>query len=383
MQVIPSSLNPILTIISNILQPGVQVREVVRKLTRKRGLELRYQGSSETTIKLIYRWWQSRASFYLLVLLLLISPVSMAQNTLFDQAVQAYQDGQIGEAARIWHELANAGDVKSQYNLGLLYEEGRGLPLRPDLAAYWYRSAARQGYNDALFNLGGLYFEGNGVPKIIQEAVNLWTLAADQGMTDAQYNLGSILAKGTKVPRDLDKARAWLQSAADLGHQQAAILLGSLPRSQLRAELRAPLDQAPLPVTRYQNLLQKSADTAGGSTRTNRIFRENWIKAQQEKMYTVVISNFPAPISAEIFSKSSRLDGPYAILRSKKDETMVCNGVFPTRKDAYERMKQFRHSNLLPKDTKVKTRNFGWVQGEMDGTVQHNTSFLPASRKPK
>lgn len=166
------------------------------------------------------------------------NPFGGAGGDPFDRAVQAYSDGLIGEAVRIWHKLAEEGNVKAQYNLGLLYEEGKGVPQRPDLAAFWYRTAARQGYTDALFNLGGLYYRGSGVPRITEEAVKLWTIAAEHGMGDAQYNLAVVLLEGDGIPRDPDKAREWLRIAAVNGHPDAAALLEALIAQQAKAASR-------------------------------------------------------------------------------------------------------------------------------------------------
>src|SRR3546814_8384958 len=42
----------------------------------------------------------------------------------------------------------------SQYRLGLMYENGRGVPMDLAEAEKWYGRAAEQGYSGAQYNLG-------------------------------------------------------------------------------------------------------------------------------------------------------------------------------------------------------------------------------------
>ena len=60
---------------------------------------------------------------------------------------------------------AEKGDAGSQYNLGLAYAKGRGIPKDQAEAAKWFRKAAEQGHADAQFSLALRYALGDGVPK--------------------------------------------------------------------------------------------------------------------------------------------------------------------------------------------------------------------------
>ena len=51
-------------------------------------------------------------------------------------------------------QLAEQGDVSSQYNLGQMYAYGEGIPEDDTEAVKWFRLAAEQGYARAQFNLG-------------------------------------------------------------------------------------------------------------------------------------------------------------------------------------------------------------------------------------
>jgi uncharacterized protein len=69
-------------------------------------------------------------------------------------ALKAYQARDYQTAARLWYELANAGDGVAQYNLGRLYAQGEG--VRRDLSeAYkWFYLAriAGRGEGTAALN---------------------------------------------------------------------------------------------------------------------------------------------------------------------------------------------------------------------------------------
>ncbi len=74
-----------------------------------------------------------------------------------DSGISAYASGDFDAAAREFAVLAGKGDMEGQYYLGLLYEEGQGLPKSYDEAVAHYAQAAKQGYLDAYFALGEIY----------------------------------------------------------------------------------------------------------------------------------------------------------------------------------------------------------------------------------
>ena len=67
----------------------------------------------------------------------------------------------------------------------------------------WYRLAAEQGNASAQYNLGVRYANGEGVPQDDAEAVKWYRLAAEQGDASAQYNLGVRHANGEGVPQQI------------------------------------------------------------------------------------------------------------------------------------------------------------------------------------
>ena len=75
----------------------------------------------------------------------------------FPKGFAAYQSGDYATALREWTPLAKQGDAVAQYNLGVMYAQGQGVPQDYKTAVKWYRLAAEQGNADAQYNLGVMY----------------------------------------------------------------------------------------------------------------------------------------------------------------------------------------------------------------------------------
>src|SRR6188768_1068901 len=62
-------------------------------------------------------------------------------------------------------QKAEQGDATAQYNLGVMYDTGKGVPQDYPEARKWFLKAAEQGHSDAQYNLGVMYDTGKGVPQ--------------------------------------------------------------------------------------------------------------------------------------------------------------------------------------------------------------------------
>ena len=107
--------------------------------------------------------------------------VSVAQAD-FDDGVAAYNQGDYATAFKEFKPLAKQGGAAAQYNLGLLYDYGYGVPQDYVEAVKWYRKAAEQGNAEAQRGLGWLYLTGRGVPQDYLLAHMWLNLAAAQGV---------------------------------------------------------------------------------------------------------------------------------------------------------------------------------------------------------
>ena len=141
----------------------------------------------------------------LLALSLALNAPQVSADTI-DDAYDAYQRGDFDTAAKTYRKLAERGDVVAQYNLGVMYDRGQGVPQDYAEAMRWYRLAADQGYADAQLNLGIMYEYGRGLPQ-------------NNIMAHMWYNLAS--ANGAENAGEWRDERAGLMTAADIAKAQA------------------------------------------------------------------------------------------------------------------------------------------------------------------
>jgi TPR repeat protein len=97
----------------------------------------------------------------------------------FEDGQSAYNQGDYATAIKSWQPLAEAGDARAQYMLGLAYGLGRGVPRDYHVAAKWYGRAAEHGVVAAEINLGSMYANGLGVPQDYVQAITWWRKATD------------------------------------------------------------------------------------------------------------------------------------------------------------------------------------------------------------
>ena len=110
---------------------------------------------------------------------------------------------------------AEQGDASAQYNLGLTYDNGIGVPQDFAEAVQWYRRAAKQGLAGAQANLGVMYANGEGVPQDYVAAHRFLNLAGAKGNEKVNEDAGKarnrLAAKMTavQVAEAQRRAREW------------------------------------------------------------------------------------------------------------------------------------------------------------------------------
>ena len=123
----------------------------------------------------------------------------------FDKGLEAYNSGDFKTALAEWTPIAEQGDADAQFNLGLMYENGEGLPENDKTAVKWYTLAAEQGYAIAQRYLGAMYDFGDGVPRNDKTAVKWYTLASYNGNEVARENKDKVTKQMT--PADISTAQ--------------------------------------------------------------------------------------------------------------------------------------------------------------------------------
>jgi localization factor PodJL len=114
------------------------------------------------------------------------------------------------------HALA-ASDPAAEYELGIRYAEGRGLPQSTAEAARWLERAAHAGFAPAQFRFAGLNEKGDGLKKDVQTARKLYLAAAGKGHAKAMHNLAVLYAEGVDGKPDYKAAAQWFQKASNYG----------------------------------------------------------------------------------------------------------------------------------------------------------------------
>jgi len=175
--------------------------------------------------------------------------------------MRAFKNKDYATAFREWKAAAEAGQAEAQFDLGVLYAQGKGVPRDLTVAEQWYRKAAEQGNAEAEFALGQMYSLGWGVPRDEADAMRWFDLAnspdsdgpttdwalvegygvqqdqkqaaywyeraAQKGHAEAQFNLGRLYAAGKGgIPHDEEQALRWVRAAASQGYPPAQARLG-------------------------------------------------------------------------------------------------------------------------------------------------------------
>jgi TPR repeat protein len=173
------------------------------------------------------RWHLRRPSAALiLIIYLLITGLAVAGS--FGEATKAYNSGDYETAYRLIKPLAEQGLPEAQFNIGLMYDKGQGVPQDYAEAAKWYRKAAEQGNAKGQYALGVMYYTGQGVPQDYAEAAKWYRKAAEQGNTSAQFNIGLMYDKGQGVPQNYAEAVKWYRRVAEQGNAEAQYNLGKM-----------------------------------------------------------------------------------------------------------------------------------------------------------
>lgn len=145
----------------------------------------------------------------LLLTLALLWPVGAVAD--FQAGVEAAQRGDFATAMREWLPLAQQGNARAQFSLGMLHAGGHGVPQDNAAAVKWYRIAAQQGIDQEKLSIGIMYSKDEGVPEDHVQAYAWFNLSAAQGFMDAAEGKTIIqkrmthtqIAEAQKLSREL------------------------------------------------------------------------------------------------------------------------------------------------------------------------------------
>jgi hypothetical protein len=138
-----------------------------------------------------------------------------------------------------WYRLAaKQGLSGAQFNLGIMYKNGVGVPQEENVSKEeielddvqksemekkkqdykesikWFTKSAEQGDSKSQYNLGEIYQEGKGIPKNNVMAYMFFNLAAVNGDEVKIKSRNKVASKMTpsQLEKSQDKAREWIRS---------------------------------------------------------------------------------------------------------------------------------------------------------------------------
>jgi hypothetical protein len=157
------------------------------------------------------------------IFILIFVTLSLSANE-FDQAVEDYNNGGYIKALNAFYVLAKEDNPKAQYNVGLIYANGKGVKQDLSEAQKWYEKSAKQGNSAAQYNLGQLYQSAaESDPHAYEKARYWYEKAVEGGQQEAYNNLGALYADGLGVEKNPQKALELFEKAASSGNSAAQV----------------------------------------------------------------------------------------------------------------------------------------------------------------
>eukprot|EP01116_Phalansterium_solitarium_P013908 TRINITY_DN31363_c0_g1_i1.p1 TRINITY_DN31363_c0_g1~~TRINITY_DN31363_c0_g1_i1.p1 ORF type:complete len:785 (-),score=112.86 TRINITY_DN31363_c0_g1_i1:490-2844(-) len=186
------------------LHEGTQIRRMgVAEAQYSLGLFFHDGRLGEPDLKKAFEWFERSAS----------NGNVFAHNNI---AVMYENARDFDKAVAHYRISADAGFARAQYNLGLCYEHGRGVPVDISEAKRWFASAAEQNFGMAMQSLAALDEDPEQTLRQLQAAANT-------GLPSSMHQLGQFFEAGKAGTADHPKALEWFLKAARTGHHAAKL----------------------------------------------------------------------------------------------------------------------------------------------------------------
>ena len=225
----------------------------------------------------VAKQWYSRAmSNY--------APAAVALGFIYETVDDNYK-----QAFTAYELAANKSSVIGEFDLGLVYEYGKGRPVDNHKAEELYKSAAERGHSRAMVQLAGLYANDKKL-RDEKESVKWYKKAADLGDRNALYQLGYLAEKGIGMSKDPAFAFTQYQASADKGNAQAILALarmhqkgvGTAQNSEKAAELYQELSKQGNGYADYQLAMLYYHGALGDENKTK---AKMWLKKADNNGY--------------------------------------------------------------------------------------------------
>ncbi len=136
-----------------------------------------------------------------------VSMQRTADRSLADQRAQA-------KSLPDLRKLADQGDADAQWQMGVRYHDGEGVPQDDAQAMQWFLRAAEQGYVAAQRALGAYYWRQRGDPEDLSKAYFWSAIATAQGDEISKSRLEGLASQMTRaqVSAARQQADAWIHT---------------------------------------------------------------------------------------------------------------------------------------------------------------------------
>ena len=133
-----------------------------------------------------------------LTIVVFLGSVGASFSADYQKGLTAARSGNYASALREFRVLAEQGHASAQYNLGLMYDNGRGVPQDYKESMKWYSKSVEQGHVEAQYNLGVMYGNGNGVRQDNVYAHMWFDIVASNGDENGAMNRDIVAKRMTK-----------------------------------------------------------------------------------------------------------------------------------------------------------------------------------------
>lgn len=151
------------------------------------------------------------------------SPAAVALGFIYDTIEANY-----AKAMGSYQQAADRHDPTAQYNLGLIYENGKGFAVDYAKAKDFYSQAAAQGHRGAMVQLAGILFNGYAGERNALQAFDWYKKSAALGDPTALYYLGLLSETGVATSVNYPDAVNYYQQSAAKGNAKAMLALARM-----------------------------------------------------------------------------------------------------------------------------------------------------------
>lgn len=268
----------------------------------------------------------------------LLTGLCCADEVGYFEVKQAFDRQQFIPATRGFLELAQQGDARAMFYLGVIYDRGLGTEANEKQAFAWYERAAVGGHPEAQYNLGNAFKHGRGTVKSEDLATLWWQKAAAQRQVNAEYNLALQYYLGNGTEKSVEKAIFYFQEAAEGGHPKAISLIssGKIPAREKRAGEEKPAQERERLISEVKKL-----ELGDGRSVELPIYKIQWLEQQDPQAFTVqmaVMSNFAYLKSFLLSHQLVNQSIVVGVTRENRQLYYVLLGVFADRKAANNKL---------------------------------------------